>query len=142
MAYIDSNTNLKDSNPTDAAIIEKVARAFPDVLLIPEHSNLRYYSFSAPFREMRQGYVSTSDTVRIAYPSAFTVIYTADGPLDLYHKLLADAVKRGDSLMYRTWYRDPQNEKVKSLVSLLMYSPRPFGWPGAGRIGQSDGPTP
>jgi hypothetical protein len=116
LAYIDSNTNLKDSNPTDAAIMQKVAAAFPDVLLIPEHSNLRYHSFSAPFRELRQGYVSTPPAVHAAYPKAFTVIYTADGPLDMYHKLLQAAVTRGDDLMYRTWYADPQNEKVKSLM--------------------------
>ena len=93
-----------------------VAAAFPDVLLIPEHSNLRYHSFSAPFRELRQGYVSTPPAVHAAYPKAFTVIYTADGPLDMYHKLLQAAVTRGDDLMYRTWYADPQNEKVKSLM--------------------------
>ena len=116
LAYIDSNTTGKDPNPMDAALMQKVATALPDVLLIPEHSNFRYYSFSAPFRELRQGYVSTPDAVHAAYPNAFTLIYTADGPLDLYHNSLAAAVKRGDSLMYRAWYADPQNEKVKSLV--------------------------
>ena len=116
LAYIDSNTTDKDPNPMDAALMQKVATALPDVLLIPEHSNFRYYSFSAPFRELRQGYVSTPSAVHAAYPNAFTLIYTADGPLDLYHNSLAAAVKRGDSLMYRAWYADPQNEKVKSLV--------------------------
>jgi len=119
MAYIDSNVNAnaKDTNPMDPAIIQKVAAAFPDVLLIPEHSDLRYYAYSAPYKELRRGEVSTSEDVRAVYPNSFSLIYTADGPLDLYHKSLVKAVQQGDVMMYRTWYADPQNEKVKSLFS-------------------------
>jgi len=117
MAYIDSNVDANTNNPMDPAIIQKVAAAFPDVLLIPEHSDLRYYAYSAPYKELRRGEVSTSADVRGVYPKAFSLIYTADGPLDLYHKSLVKAVQEGDSMMYRTWYADPQNEKVKSLFS-------------------------
>lgn len=115
IAYIDSNVNAKDANPMDPAVIQKVAAAFPDVLLVPEHSDLRYYAYSAPYKELRRGEVTTSADVRAVYPNAFSFIYTADGPLDLYHKSLVKAVQQGDSMMYRTWYADPQNEKVKSL---------------------------
>ena len=76
-----------------------------------------YDSFSAPYRELRLGFVSTPETARAAYPGAFTVINTADGPIDLYRKNLAASVKHGHVLMYRTWYADPQNEKLKSLVA-------------------------
>ena len=117
LAYVASNTDAKDVNPMDAAILRTVADAFPDVLLIPERSNLAYYAFSAPYHELRQGYVSTPESVRAAYAKAFTLIYTADGPIDLYRKSLASAVKRGDVLMYRTWYADPQNEKLKTLTT-------------------------
>jgi hypothetical protein len=117
MAYVDSNVNATDGNPMDPAIIQKVAAAFPDVLLIPEHSNLRYYAYSVPYKELRRGEVSTSADVRGVYPDSFSLIYTADGPLDLYHKNLVKAVQQGDSVMFRTWYADPQNEKVKSLFS-------------------------
>jgi len=117
MAYIDSNVRGNDGNPMDPAIIQKVAAAFPDVLLIPEHSNLRYYAYSVPYKELRRGEVSTSADVRGVYPDSFSLIYTADGPLDLYHKSLVKAVQQGDSVMFRTWYADPQNEKVKSLFS-------------------------
>jgi hypothetical protein len=112
--YLDSNVNAGDSIPLDAAVVQKVAEAFPDCLLIPEHSNLRYYAYSAPFAELRHGVCSTPNPVRQSYPTAFSTIYTADGPLDFFHDSLRAAVKRGDSLMYRTWFRDPQNEKVKS----------------------------
>lgn len=117
LIYIDSNTNAADPNPLDVAIIQRVAAAFPDCLLIPEHSNLRYFAYSAPSVELRHGIVSTPDSVRAAYPKAFSVIYTADGPLDLDHDALKAAVKRGDSLMYRTWFADPQNEKVKAIYN-------------------------
>jgi hypothetical protein len=117
MIYIDSNTNATDPNPLDVAIIRKVATAFPDCLLIPEHSNLRYFAYSAPSVELRHGIVSTPEAVRDAYPKAFSIIYTADGPLDLEHDALKGAVKRGDILMYRTWYPDPQNEKVKAIYN-------------------------
>jgi hypothetical protein len=115
LIYIDSNINPKDPNPIDTAIIQKVAATFPDCLLIPEHSTLRYYAYSAPYKELRLGFVSTPEMVRETYPDAFTSIYTADGPLDLYHDDLAAAVKHGDSVIYRTWYADPQNEKIKTL---------------------------
>lgn len=115
IVYVDSNVNAHDPNPLDAQIMEKIAAEFPDVLLVPEHSTLRYYAYTAPYRELRQGYASTDAAVLAVYPKAFTLIYTADGLLDYHRKTLAAAVKRGDSLIYRTWYPDPQNEKVKGL---------------------------
>ncbi len=117
LVYIDSNTNLRDSNPTNADVLQKVAAAFPDVLLIPEHANLRYYAYTAPYRELRQGFTGTPERTLDTYPKAFTVLYTADGLIDYYHKKLATAVKHGDSLMYRTWWRDPQNEKIRTLLT-------------------------
>jgi hypothetical protein len=115
LIYIYSNTNTKDPNPMDVSVIQKVAAAFPDCLLVPERATLGYYAYSAPSGELRQGMVSTPDTVREVYPKAFSLIYTADGPLDLYRTSLVASVKHGDTMMYRTWYPDPQNYKVKSL---------------------------
>ena len=115
IVYIDSNVNAHDPNPLDAQIMKKIATAFPDVLLVPEHSNLRYYAYTAPYRELRQGYASTDPAVLAVYPNAFSLIYTADGPLDDRRKTLIAAVKRGDGLIYRTWYPDPQNEKVRAI---------------------------
>jgi hypothetical protein len=117
LIYLDSNVNGTDPNPLDAGIIERVAAKFPDCLLIPEHSNLRYYAYSAPFAELRHGALATPISALDVYPKAFSAIYTADGPLDLYRDNLKAAVKRGDSLMYRTWFTDPQNQKVKAIYS-------------------------
>ncbi len=115
LVYLDSNVNADDSNPLDVAVIRKVTSAFPDVLLIPEHSNLSYYAYSAPYEELRHGATSTPEVMRAVYPKAFSTIYTADGPLDMYRDGLRAAVKGGDALMYRTWFADPQNEKVRAL---------------------------
>lgn len=115
LVYIDSNVNAHDPNPIDAQQLAEVAAAFPDVLLIPEHSSFQYYAFSAPYKELRQGYTSTPEVVRLAYPKAFTVISTADGLLDHNREALVKSIKRGDSVIYRSWYPDPQNEHVKSL---------------------------
>ena len=115
LIYIDSNVNGNDPNPLDASIIQKVHQAFPDCLLIPEHSTLRYYAYSAPFAELRHGTINTPNAIHQVYPQAFSAIYTADGPLDFYRDGLKEAVKRGDSLMYRTWFQDPQNDKVRAI---------------------------
>jgi hypothetical protein len=116
MIYLDANVNSTDPNPLDVAIVKKVAATFPDILLIPEHSNLQYYAYSAPSMELRHGLFRTPETAQTIYPQAFSVIYTADGPLDLNAADLKASAKRGDALLYRTWYPDPQNEKVKAIL--------------------------
>ena len=132
--YIDSNVNPDDPNPLDASVMQKVAAAFPDCLLIPEHATLRYYAYSMPFRELRHGLLTTPDLVREIYPNAATAIYTADGPLDYYHDALKSAVKRGDTLIYRTWYRDPQNDKVRTLLGQSIYAEAPAERRSLGRL--------
>jgi hypothetical protein len=112
MFYVD--TNGEPSKPLDADILEKVAKQFPDVLLIPEHKNVRYFSFSAPYFSLREGLVSTPPAVRAVYPNAFSFINTADGPIEKKREDLAAAVKQGDILLYRSWYNDPANAEVKS----------------------------
>jgi hypothetical protein len=115
--YLSGNTNAADPNPIDPNIVQKVAEAFPDCLLLAEHSTLRYYAYAVPYCELRQGSLGTPASVRETYPKAFSLIYTVDGPLDLYKDGLSAAVKKGDMVMYRTWFADPQNEKVKSLYA-------------------------
>ena len=116
LIYIDSNADPRTSIPMDPDVIEKVSAAFPDVLLIPEHRTLRYYAYSAPYAELRNGDLGTSDAVRAVYPNAFSLIYTADGNLDLFKTKLTREAKLGSAFMYRTWYPDPQNQKVRALM--------------------------
>jgi hypothetical protein len=114
--YIDSNG---DPNlPLDADVIQRVTEAHPDVLLVPEHENTRYYAYSAPYRELRQGQVSTPDDVRTVYPSAFGVTYVADANMGQYFNDLLTAVRRGDVLLTRAWFADPANAEVRKIHAL------------------------
>ena len=119
--YIDSNG---DPNlPLDAGVMERVAMAHPDVLLIPEHENARYYAYSAPYRELRQDQVSTPAEVRATYPSAFGVTYVADANMTRYFTELSTAVRAGDVLMTRAWFADPVNADVKRINVLVPHPP-------------------
>jgi hypothetical protein len=114
--YIDSNG---DPNlPLSFEVIRRVADSYPDVLLMPEHKNAAYYSETAPYAELRGGISSTPEFVRGIYPGAFSVINTADGPIDQEYAELQKAVARGDILMFRAWFADPANEKVKNLTAV------------------------
>ncbi|HLK62878.1 MAG TPA: hypothetical protein VKU19_05540 [Bryobacteraceae bacterium] len=111
--YVD--TNGDPSRPLDADILEKVAATFPDVLLVPEHKNVRYFAFSAPYFSLHEGLAATPEAIRAVYPNAFSLINTADGPIAHRREELMSAIKHGDILLYRTWYDDPANTEVKSL---------------------------
>ena len=99
----------------DAAIFAQVAAAHPDVLLIPEHENTRYYAHCAPYHELRQGFAGTPETVRAVYPGALSVVYVPDGPVEAMRAELVASVKRGDILMFRAWWDDAFNAQVKSI---------------------------
>jgi hypothetical protein len=107
--YVDSNVNANDPNPIDVNVFRTLTTMFPGVLFIPEHANLQYYAYTAPYKELRQGYTSTASDVRFVYPRSFTVIYTADGPIQQNFNQLVTAVQQGDLLLFRGWWPDPQN---------------------------------
>lgn len=122
--YVDSNVHFdvrregKDGNAyrlMDASIFQEVAAAFPDVLLIPEHQDTHYYAYTAPYDELRQNATGTPASVTTIYPQAFGVIYVPDGPIDQKRDELVAAVKRGDILLFRGWWADENNAKVKSI---------------------------
>ena len=115
--YVDSNG---DPNvPYDPAIFERVTEALTKkgvhALLMPEQKTARYYAVTAPYAELRGGHVSTPDAVRRVYPGVFTVLNVADGPMDADHDALLAAVRHGDILLFRAWWDDTYNAKVKSI---------------------------
>ncbi|MGI4787714.1 MAG: hypothetical protein ACRYFS_02560, partial [Janthinobacterium lividum] len=115
--YVDSNG---DPNvPYDPAIFMKLTRKLTankiNALIMPEHKNIRYYAYTAPYAELRLGVTTTPALVRAAYPKAFTNIYASDGPMKENHDALVPAIRRGDILMFRAWWDDPQNAQVQSL---------------------------
>ena len=117
--YVDSNG---DPNvPYPASVFQVVAAALASrkitVLLMPEHKRMRYYGVTAPYAELRGGNLGTPDRIRRVYPGAFTVLCTSDGDLDGHHGDLVAAVNRGDILLFRAWWDDPQNAKVKAIYA-------------------------
>jgi hypothetical protein len=114
LIYVDSNG--EPSRPLDADILQRIATAFPDVLLVPEHKNVRYYAFAAPYFSLaHQGIASTPGPVKAVYSNAFSFVNTADGQINKHRDDLIAAHKQGDVLMYRSWYDDPANAEVKGL---------------------------
>ena len=112
--YIDSNGD--PALPLSFDVMKRVADRCPDVLLMPEHKNAAYYSKTAPYAELRGGAVSTPALAREIYRESFSVINTADGPIDAEYGQLQKAVEKGDILMFRAWYDDGSNTKIKALA--------------------------
>ena len=124
MFYVDSNMRFDPyGKPNDggayqlldAAIFQQITAKFPDVLLIPEHENAQYFAYTSPYNELRGGYVSTPAWVSRIYPKAFSIIAVPDGPVDERRAELVKAVKHGDILLFRGWFPDTYNAKVKSI---------------------------
>lgn len=121
--YVDSNG---DPNlPMDAGVFQRVLTAHPDILLIPEHENLRYYAYAAPYREMRQGHVSTPAIARWLYPDAFGITYVADGDFTKYGETLGRSLEQGDVALTRGWFADPANAVVKTMPRPKARAARP-----------------
>lgn len=114
--HIDSNGDPND--PIDAAIVERLMEAHPDILLVPEHETTRYFASTAPWLLLRspQRLAGTPEAVRRVYPKAFAVIDTSDGAVERQHDALVEAVRRGDILMFRAYYDDPANAAVKRIL--------------------------
>jgi len=115
--YVDSNG---DPNvPSDPAIFQRLTQRLTrdriEALIMPEHKNTRYYAYTAPYAELRLGATGTPGPVRAAYARAFTSVYVPDGPLRQDHDALVAAVRRGDILMFRAWWDDPQNAPLRGL---------------------------
>jgi hypothetical protein len=118
MFYIDSTVDGIDGKgeALPAGVIEEVARAFPDVLLMPENESFRYFASSAPLNSyVHHNVTSTPVGVRAVYPEAFSVLMAPDGDKPEHHAALVAAVRQGDILLFRGWYPDPGAAKIKQI---------------------------
>lgn len=115
--YVDSNgdPNVPYNADIFRAVTQELARRHIHALLMPEHQNTLYYAYTAPYDELRGGVASTPEAVRRVYPHAFQVISVPDGPMDARHAELVAAVRRGDILVFRAWFDDTYNDKVRSV---------------------------
>jgi hypothetical protein len=108
--YIDSNA--ADGGPMSFLVMRNLAAEFPDVLLIPEHSTLGYYSACTPYRQLNMlspGNI-TPPVVRRTYPGSggvspcFSVINpTIESMLSSWPALVRE-MRAGDILFFRAWY--------------------------------------
>lgn len=136
--YVDSTVlwlNTMQGEPVlrnlNADIMRTLSKRFPDTLFMPENENPRYWAYSAPYNELGQKNTSTPPEVKIAYPNAFTLLRVTEGEgknekdesqrgrklynMDERWDELVAAVRAGDVLLYRTWWEDPDNAKIKRI---------------------------
>lgn len=112
--YIDSNGGPND--PMDPDVFRKVAQAFPDILLVPEHSSPKYWAYTTPGVGLRDGVAGTPDSVKKLYPNAFSMLFTLDGPIAGRFADLIQSVKRGDVIMFKAWFDDePANRLLMGI---------------------------
>jgi hypothetical protein len=110
--YIDSNAGPRW--PPEAFALRRIARERPDILLIPEHHDILYYGFSAPYGSMRRGASRTSGPVRWLYPNAFQVLADADSRQS--EAELEGAYRGGDILLFQGWFNNPTARIIESFA--------------------------
>lgn len=110
--YVDSDVN-SDGATMDASIFQPLAAAFPDSLIIPEHSTPTYYAYTAPFKTfLFHDQVGTPQDVYSIFPKAFSAVLVndADASSVAKHRAeLTDSVRRGDILMLHADYWQANN---------------------------------
>jgi hypothetical protein len=112
--YVDSTaTAYTWINPD---VFKAVADAFPDVLLIPENESMRYFAYSAPLNSyVHHKITSTPVGARLVYPKAFSVLMAAEGDRPEDHDALVSAVRRGDILLFNSWYMNEGAAKITKI---------------------------
>jgi hypothetical protein len=125
--YVDSNVRwyLKpdgsaDSHLLEVAAFKRLAEAHPDVLIIPEIPQLAYWSCTAPYQDLRPGmfggHAATASSVLDVYPRAFSLINPIDGPAQERRAEIVAGQRRGDLLLFCSWYSHHQNKLFKVLL--------------------------
>lgn len=93
----------------DASAIEKVAKKFPSFLFMPEHQDIREFEYSAPYNDKH--FRASIAIEQQQFPNAFQVLMPAESSFT--QQDLNTAVKEGSILMFRAWFNDPWNDKIK-----------------------------
>ncbi len=129
MFYVDSDGGPQDA--TDPAAFAAVAKALPDVLIIPENIWPKHYAYTAPLASFTAPYkpLHTPAEVRSIWPGAFTVTYVGDAPggsLKSRWGEFVEAVRAGDILSFRAWFDDePLNSEVREIYRQAGVSGKP-----------------
>lgn len=113
--YLDSTVDEK-GRALPADIFKHLADTNRDVLLIPENETLRDYAYSAPLNSFQHHNVtSTPPGARQVYPQAFSVLFAMEGDFAHHFDDLVASVRRGDILLFRGWWADPNNPVIRRI---------------------------
>lgn len=107
--YVDSNV-YDDASLMNPDVFIKVARQFPDCLIMPEWEGglHKYWQYTAPFKQLYQYRLTVAPNVRDVVYNAFMVLNIGDSNMDL-----TPAVKDGNILMFRAWYDAPEINLIR-----------------------------
>jgi len=102
-------------------VMRNLAAEFPDVLLIPEHSTLGYYSACTPFRQMNMLAAQdlTPPVVRRTYGGpdgrspCFSVLNPTVETISGDWPQLVQEIRSGDIMFVHAWYDAPEQPMVR-----------------------------
>ena len=110
--YIDSNGGALW--PAEVFHLRRIAQQRPQILLIPEHVDILYYGFSAPYGSMQRGDRPTGRAIRWFYPDGFQVLAIADSSAS--DADLATAYLGGDILLFPAWFDNPASGLIENFT--------------------------
>ena len=125
--YIDSNS-WPNGYYQDAVIYQQLQQKYPNVLICPEFHVLKYYTCVAPYLEMRRGQLGTSRSDYDVFPGAFSLVNVAEGDMS-QTSAIANAIARGDIMLYRAWYQNNEYFTIRSLYQQVTSVPKPVAFP-------------
>ncbi len=111
--YIDSNGGPRW--PGEAVRLHDLALQRPGILLIPEHHDVLYYGFSAPYGSMQRGDRATPGIVRWLYPNGFRVLAVADSNTAVSD--LEATYRGGDILLFPAWFDNPSSRAIETFAA-------------------------
>ena len=112
--YVDSTGGIR--RPDEVWQLRSVAKARPDILLIPEHHYLPYWASTTPYIPLRRDDGGrAADWARKFFRGAFAAVDVSDAADDA-NKILR-AHDRGDLLLFRAWSWSPECQLLESLAS-------------------------
>lgn len=113
--YLDSTVDA-ERRALPADLFQHLAEANRDVLLVPENETLRDYAYAAPLNSFQHhGVTSTPPGARLVYPRAFSVLFAMEGDYAHHFDALVASVRRGDILLFRGWWADPNNAEIRRI---------------------------
>jgi HEAT repeat protein len=129
--YLDSNVFSTDwvKYPREAnvpwtmpvAMIKALHEKHPDVLVIPEWSNLEYHRYSAPYASCNIGQLGSNPVIRGAWPASFQVVAVNTELLERHWDTYVANVQGGDVLFFPCWYPAAENTMVEMVYREAAY---------------------